>query len=69
MSQRKAKGPPREKYRCPYCRAPVRFDDARLVSSHQAPICAGWNRLMVQSGARELGPELLEGGDDRGRPS
>lgn len=50
--------------RCPYCGAVVLFDDARLVTSHQAPICSGWDKLMRASGARELGPELLEGGDD-----
>jgi hypothetical protein len=57
--------------RCPWCRRVLVVDEGRRVTSHEAPVCAGFERLMQQArdelgpgAARELGPELLPFGDD-----
>ena len=61
---------------CPWCRRVVVLDSARNVSSHQAPVCGGWNALMARArrelgdgAAREIAPELLPYGDDADPPN
>jgi hypothetical protein len=50
--------------RCPWCRRVVIVDDNRKVTSHEAPVCRGWDSLMREMpGVTELGAELLPYGD------
>lgn len=40
---------------CPSCGRVVLLDDAKLESHHEAPMCAGWAKLMAQSGGQRAG--------------
>ncbi len=59
--------------KCAWCDRIVVWDDDRQVVSHEAPVCAGFEALMVRAAvelgpgaARELGPEVLPWGSDDG---
>lgn len=61
---------------CPWCGRTIILDHDRRVSSHRAPVCAGWERLMQRArdelgpgAAREIGPELLLDHEDDTRES
>jgi hypothetical protein len=51
---------PIHRCRCPYCKREIQLNDEQRKSSHQWPVCAGWEKLMKSTNARELGAELLE---------
>lgn len=62
--------PPVKQRRCPWCRRVVLLDNGNHNASHEAPVCAGFARLVrdVAPAARETGPELRED-DQNGAPS
>jgi hypothetical protein len=54
--------PPVRQRRCPWCRRVVLIDEANAKTSHEAPVCAGYDALMRSASppSREIGPEVLE---------